>query len=196
MEKHAANCRVILTCNYPHQIIDPIRSRCTVYNFKPIPASLIEKAVADICKLEDIRCNAGGVTSLAREAGGDMRRALSILERFKGDNRVLTSDMIARGDEENLATLNRIVGAAINNNVHNAYSRLSQMIAAGSMLSHVLRDISRYSLKFTKKSGTSYPDAVIAKICEAAMVCSYYLTQGVCETTVMLGFIAKLAGVK
>jgi putative ATPase len=67
-------------------IYNAVLSRCAVFEFKPVNASEIEKAILRAVELQEkelsvpISCEEGVVSELARLCGGDVRKALGGLE--------------------------------------------------------------------------------------------------------------------
>lgn len=89
IEEFSASCRFILTCNYPNQIIEPIRSRMMVYEFV-IPAD--EKAammkgqiirLLDILKKENVAVeNKAVIKELVLRNYPDNRKMLVALQTY------------------------------------------------------------------------------------------------------------------
>lgn len=80
IEKFSDNVRFILSCNYPGQIIDPIQSRCSVFNFQPIDDDKIEKHLRHIASEEEIPLTDSGVEAIVYASNGDMRSAVNALQ--------------------------------------------------------------------------------------------------------------------
>ena len=53
IEEFANNCRFILTCNFKNRIIEPLHSRCGVYEFNTSKKDLVELVEAIMSKDED-----------------------------------------------------------------------------------------------------------------------------------------------
>ncbi|GEM_PF-1172139 len=78
----------ILTANFPWKIIDPIKSRCVILPFSPLPVKDIVKILAKIAIMEgvtieteeDKRQLVEALTRIVEISGGDMRKALKYLE--------------------------------------------------------------------------------------------------------------------
>lgn len=89
IEEFSASCRFILTCNYPNQIIEPIRSRLMVYEFN-IPAD--EKAtmmkgqiirILDILKKENVQVdNKSVIAEVVKRNFPDNRQMLVQLQTY------------------------------------------------------------------------------------------------------------------
>ncbi len=79
--------RFILTCNYEWKIIDPIKSRCAIYRFEPLPKEEVLKRLIYIIKSEGVKVRRESLTDLKEAlkviievSRGDMRKALNLLE--------------------------------------------------------------------------------------------------------------------
>ncbi len=86
IEMYSDRCRFILSCNYPNQIIEPIKDRCDVFRFKRIKAQDMKIMLDRIVKQENIDISASALMTLAVLSNGSMRRALNILEKLKLGN--------------------------------------------------------------------------------------------------------------
>lgn len=87
MEAFSRNCGFILTCNYPNQIIEPLRSRCSVVTFE-IPktdkvklAGAFLKRVEAILKENGIEYDKKAVADFILKYFPDWRRTLNELQR-------------------------------------------------------------------------------------------------------------------
>ncbi|PAA48293.1 hypothetical protein BOX15_Mlig026155g1, partial [Macrostomum lignano] len=80
MEKFTANVRFCLVCNYLSKIIPALQSRCTRFRFAPLPSDSVAARVRDIAVAEGANLDEAGCRALVRLSGGDMRRALNILQ--------------------------------------------------------------------------------------------------------------------
>lgn len=89
IEQFSDNCRFILTCNFKNKIIEPLHSRCSVYEFntsKKEMASLCQRMLDRalfVLKEEGIaNVNTGDVASLIMRYAPDWRRVMNELQRF------------------------------------------------------------------------------------------------------------------
>lgn len=92
MESYSKNTRFILLCNYSSKIIEPIQSRCAVFRFSPLKDDAIQKRLEYILDQEKIKLNQDALKAILYVSGGDMRKAVNILQAA-----VATTDSI---DEE------------------------------------------------------------------------------------------------
>lgn len=88
MEKESRTTRFCLVCNYVSRIIEPITSRCTKFRFKALAEEKIIERLKLICTEERVLIVDENVyKSIVEISGGDMRRAISMLQscyRLKG----------------------------------------------------------------------------------------------------------------
>lgn len=88
IEEFSNNCRFILTCNFKNRIIEPLHSRCSVYEFaipnaeKPAIAAGFFKRTMDILESEGITFDQRVVATLVEKYFPDFRRVLNELQRY------------------------------------------------------------------------------------------------------------------
>ena len=88
IEEFSNNCRFILTCNFKNRIIEPLHSRCGVYEFnttKKDMAGLAAQFMArakQILKLEEVQYEERDVADVIIKYAPDWRRVLNELQRF------------------------------------------------------------------------------------------------------------------
>ncbi|KAK4879245.1 hypothetical protein RN001_007391 [Aquatica leii] len=80
MEKESKTTRFCLICNYVSRIIEPLTSRCTKFQFKPLDESKILERLKLICQEEKLQVNDEVLNVLVKTSGGDMRRATTCLQ--------------------------------------------------------------------------------------------------------------------
>ncbi len=80
MELYSRNCRFIFSANYPGKIIDPLQSRCAVFQFSPLRDSDIQKCVENIVHAEQLTITKEAVDYIVRYSRGDSRRAVNTLQ--------------------------------------------------------------------------------------------------------------------
>lgn len=100
MENPNSESIFILTGNRGDNIIEPIKSRCSVYTFNRLePFDILRNLIA-ICREEGITIDkdakVGLVTLVEQQANGDMRKAINLLESLYNKNKKITKkDVIA-----------------------------------------------------------------------------------------------------
>ena len=88
IEEFADNCRFILTCNFKNRIIQPLHSRCGVYEFNTskkdmaqLAANFMERVTA-ILEAEQVEYDKRTVADLIMKFVPDWRRILNELQRY------------------------------------------------------------------------------------------------------------------
>ncbi|GAB0496386.1 hypothetical protein MMPV_007698 [Pyropia vietnamensis] len=80
IEKHTANVRFCLICNYVNKIIPAVQSRCTRFRFAPLPSSDVSGRLTEIAAAEGVVLGDGGLAALMELGAGDMRRCVHLLQ--------------------------------------------------------------------------------------------------------------------
>ncbi len=94
MEKYSKSCRFILDCNYPNKIIDPIQSRCAIFRFQPIEMGEVVDFLKKICNKEGLECSDEVLEEIYNLSGGDMRKAINILQSCSVLSNEITIELI------------------------------------------------------------------------------------------------------
>ncbi|OUT94609.1 MAG: DNA polymerase [Gammaproteobacteria bacterium TMED36] len=88
IEEFSNNCRFILTCNFKNRIIEPLHSRCGVYEFNCNKKQLAElcgefmQRIQKILVNENIESNDKIIAELIMRFAPDWRRVLNELQRY------------------------------------------------------------------------------------------------------------------
>jgi len=94
IEEFSKNCRFILTCNFKNRIIEPLHSRCGVYEFNTSKKSMIElcESFMDRCKTildnEQVKYDDKPVAELIMKFAPDWRRVLNELQRYSVNGKI------------------------------------------------------------------------------------------------------------
>ena len=81
LEEPPDHVQFVFATTEPQKIPVTILSRCQRYDFRRININLIIEHMAALCRLEEFSISTEGLGIIAREAGGSMRDALSILDQ-------------------------------------------------------------------------------------------------------------------
>ena len=116
MERYAKQTRFILSCNYPHRIIAPLRDRCafSLTRFRPIPKKAILTAIERGVASEGLTVGPEAVEAVASLSDGSMRASLNLLysaSRIPGE--VTVEDVREVHVEMEPEKLRAILGMAI-----------------------------------------------------------------------------------
>jgi DNA polymerase III delta prime subunit len=89
MEQFSKKSRFILTCNYPEKIIDPIQSRCTVFEVYPPSKKEVATRMIQILDIENIEYNVKDVGVLINKSYPDIRRIITSIQRQIFNNKLI-----------------------------------------------------------------------------------------------------------
>ena len=105
IEEYSANCRFIFTCNYVNRIIEPLRSRCAVIDFKidnkdkPELARDFFKRTTNILKNENVEFEPKVVAELITKHFPDFRRVLNELQRYASSGKIDSGILVNMTEE-------------------------------------------------------------------------------------------------
>ena len=97
IEEFSKNCRFILTCNFKNRIIQPLHSRCGVYEFNTSKKDLVALCMQfldRVCMILDesqIKYQKGDLANLIMKHAPDWRRVLNELQRMSVAGSIIVS---------------------------------------------------------------------------------------------------------
>jgi len=141
IEEFSNNCRFIFTCNYVNRIIEPLRSRCAVIDFKidtkdkPKLAGEFFKRAIDILNNENVEYDKKVVAELITKHFPDYRRILNEMQRYsisgKIDSGILVNlseesykELIGLLKEKNFIDVRRWVGKNLDTDSSSLFRKL------------------------------------------------------------------------
>jgi replication factor C small subunit len=80
MESYSNSCRFILSCNYSSKIIDPIKSRCAIFKFKPLGNEDLKGILTELEKHESIKISDKAKELIIKYAEGDVRQVYNLVQ--------------------------------------------------------------------------------------------------------------------
>lgn len=80
IEKFTYNARFCLICNYISKISSALQSRCTPFRFAPLTRLDMKTKLQAVIEVEGIDISEDGIETILKRSGGDMRKALNILQ--------------------------------------------------------------------------------------------------------------------
>jgi DNA polymerase III delta prime subunit len=81
MEDYAFNARFCIITNHIQRLSPALVSRCAKFHFKPLSSSVIKSRILKIIRKESIAVEPEAVEGLALLSKGDMRQAVSMLQK-------------------------------------------------------------------------------------------------------------------
>ena len=94
METYSNSCRFVLSCNFVNKVIDPIKSRCAIFKFKPLRKDDLIDIVKKITKDEGLEIDESTVTRLYELTGGDIRQLQNVLQSCASTSKKITEKEI------------------------------------------------------------------------------------------------------
>tara|TARA_B100000519_G_scaffold77936_1_gene67325 strand:- start:1902 stop:2840 length:939 start_codon:yes stop_codon:yes gene_type:complete len=110
IEEFANNCRFILTCNFKNRIIEPLHSRCGVYEFNTSRKDMAQLCTTfmdhtkTILEKENVKCDNVALANLIMKFAPDWRRVLNELQRYS-INGTIDSGILENIGDKNYDTL-------------------------------------------------------------------------------------------
>jgi len=105
IEEFSDNCRFILTCNFRNRIIEPLHSRCSVYEFNANKNELAELSseffrwAKQILESEGVSFNKETLAELIMKHAPDWRRIINEMQRHSISGQLETSAIINNANE-------------------------------------------------------------------------------------------------
>ena len=192
MERYTESCRFILICNYSGRIIDPIQSRCAIFRFAPLSESEIVGRIEDIASKESVKLGEKGVTAILEICGGDLRKAINILQAASAQSREITDQTIySITGKANPPKVKEMLETALNRKFTEARSLLRDMlIEDGTAESDIIRQIHRETMFL------DLPEEAKMRLIEAIGETEYRLSQGSDGEIQLSSLLAKYALLK
>jgi len=102
METYSSNCFFILTCNYIDKIIEPLRSRCIIFEFTKPDKKEIYNYLENICKNEKLEFDEEGLNTIIELEYPSIRNMVNQLQDiFTQDKKILKQNVKHQNDEFN-----------------------------------------------------------------------------------------------
>ena len=105
IEEFSNNCRFILTCNFKNRIIEPLHSRCSVYEFNttkkdmaPLAGQMMQK-LQNILNKENIEFSDKTLAELIMKYAPDWRRVLNEAQRYSISGKIDAGILVNIGDQ-------------------------------------------------------------------------------------------------
>lgn len=116
IEEFSNNCRFIMTCNFKNRIIEPLHSRCSVYEFaipndqKPVIAGMFFKRLMDILSAENVAFDKAVLAQLVERYFPDWRRVLNECQRYSVSGSIDAGVLVNLGDSNITSLMDKLKG--------------------------------------------------------------------------------------
>lgn len=138
MEQYSKQTRFILSCNYPHRLIDPVKDRCAFSDtrFRPIHPETVQAALENVVKREGLNIEDEAVALIGELCRGSMRKALNSLfaatrvptTATVDDVRDVITDLDPKARTRLLATVVRANQSSTDEEYTALYRRIDRMV--------------------------------------------------------------------
>ena len=81
METFSTSTRFILTCNYLEKIIEPIQSRCQMFEIIPPSKKQVIKRMEEIMNIEKVKYDMGDLETLVNSSYPDIRSIINLIQQ-------------------------------------------------------------------------------------------------------------------
>ena len=104
IEEFSNNCRFILTCNFKNRIIEPLHSRCSVYEFNTDRKTLAQLSMQmmtrlkDILQTEKVEYEEKTLAEVIMKYGPDWRRVLNECQRYAISGKIDAGILVSLSD--------------------------------------------------------------------------------------------------
>ncbi len=157
LEEPPPNVVFILATTQPEDLVDTIKSRAQLFQFRSLSFQEIAEALDNVAKKENLQIEPGAVAVLARAAEGSLRDGLSLLEQaiaYCGDKitDAQVRDLLGVVAEE---ILDELISAIESRSAEQALSLVQKLHSGGHNLQHFCRESIRHirNLLVAKISG-------------------------------------------
>ncbi|HEV2289786.1 MAG TPA: DNA polymerase III subunit gamma/tau [Candidatus Acidoferrales bacterium] len=151
----------ILATTRPEDLVDTIKSRAQLFQFRSLTFQEIAEALEHIAKEEKLEIEPGAIAVLARAAEGSLRDGLSLLEQaiaYSGEKirDAQVRELLGVVAEE---ILDDLIAAIADRSAEKALSLVQRLHAEGHNLQHFCREAIRHmrNLLVAKVSGSDSP---------------------------------------
>lgn len=143
LEEPPENTIFILATTEPHKIPVTIHSRCQHLHCRSMSVSEIMAQLTIIATNENIEINEDGLTTIARNAGGSMRDAVSLFDQiysFKG-NTITQNDILQLLGASNIDALIALVSSLCTQDAAKAMLQFQGLVDQGCNMTQLTQDL-------------------------------------------------------
>lgn len=94
MENYTDTARFVMICNYSSKIIDPIRSRCSIFRFPRLSKDDAKNLLRRICEEEGLDYVEEGLDAIFSVTRGDLRKSINLLQSVGVLDKEVTEEMV------------------------------------------------------------------------------------------------------
>jgi replication factor C small subunit len=188
MEGYAERTRLILSCNYPSKIIDPIQSRCATFQLSRLEDEQIRQILIEIATAEGIDLpDDDSLDLLVQDSGGDARKAITTLQTATLDGEITEQGIRNVADVVDYGTVKEIVLKAADGDLQAATESLDQNVLKQGVSA---REFIETALRVVE--GMDLPEDAKAKILDGLGEIDRGMTHGANPQVQLHSWLAKI----
>lgn len=137
METYSTVTRFCLICNYVTRIIDPLASRCSKFRFKSLDEANAMSRLEEIAQKESVQYQEGVLQRIMEISGGDMRKAITLLQSaakrltFEGSEKITPQEVEELAGLVPTSVIQEMVGKIAESNVNDMIGYVNNFVKNG-----------------------------------------------------------------
>jgi replication factor C small subunit len=189
IERYSRTCKFILATERPSRIIVPIRSRCLPMHFTQPPVDIMLTVLKQIANKEGLTLSDELFLSVARHSGGNLRKALTLLQivaesSSSGTNSV---ELDALAERINPSGISELVQLSLQKDALKARHVLDHLLLDTGLTGSEILSLVRAHFRTM-----SLPEETLAKLLVTVGNADYARLQGLNERIQLEAFIYNL----
>lgn len=156
----------IFATTEPNKMIPTVLSRCQRFDFKRITTEEMKNRMKYICERENVEAEEDALSLIARNSGGALRDALSILDRciLFSENTLKYSDVVEILGIVNIDEIFEISNAIFRNDISTVMSKINSFVESGKDIELLCSEIIGHmrNIMLLKASGNRASDIIEA----------------------------------
>lgn len=157
METYSNSCRFILSANVSSKLIDPIKSRCALFKFKPLARDEMLGLVHEVVQKEKLSLDEKAIEAVYEASEGDVRQLYNVLQSCAAVaskiDAALVQEVQAKGE---LKALDEVLAHAVKKDFVKARTKLLDVmlnngLSGFDVIKQVQKDVMRSALDDEKK---------------------------------------------
>ncbi|CAG8502490.1 1505_t:CDS:10 [Funneliformis mosseae] len=145
VEDYAKNVRFCFICNNVQRLNPALQSRCTRFRFRPLNPDQIKSRIEEIVKVENVNISQDGIQALLKLCGGDMRRALNVLQSCSSRDVIDETVIYNCTGYPHPKDIEIIMNSLSNDDFSTSYSKVKRMMEVLSMsLNDIITEVVNY----------------------------------------------------
>jgi len=155
IESFSLNTRFILTCNYVERIIEPLQSRCQIFNIVPPSKPEIAEHISNVLEKEFINFKNEDLAKIITKFYPDVRKVLSTCQILSKDNNlILNEEALISG------TYKELIIKELKTPQYKTFNNIRQIIADANQ-SDDLDNIYKFLYERIEEYGKNYLGEII-----------------------------------